>query len=298
MGTAILRIQVGLVGDNMKIQLLTTILVFVAILAGVSSLAYAASSTVTTILAAEDTYVDSAKPSTNFGGNVTTWVRGGSPTRRALLRFNLSGIPANAQISSAVLKLAVSSDGSSVAGNVRAVTGNWAQNTVTYSTAPQVGALIASLPNPASPGSTVSLNLTSYVTGKSTVSLYIVSASTDGVVYYTREKSSALAPRLIVTWSTSPAYTPTRTLARTSTPTRTPARTPTPTVTLARTSTPASSRTSTPPVTATPSAARTAAPTRTFTPAPSPTASSQPGGSLTLPLRLAFYYPWFPEAWT
>ena len=37
----------------------------------------------------------------------------------------------------------------------------------------------------------------------------------------------------------------------------------------------------------------TVAPTPVPTPAPTPV----PGGSLTLPVRAAFYYPWFPEAW-
>ncbi len=41
-----------------------------------------------------------------------------------------------------------------------------------------------------------------------------------------------------------------------------------------------------------------ATPTATSITMPSPSPTSAPLPSLTLPLRLAFYYPWFPEAWT
>lgn len=345
----------------MKTRLFAAALIFILFVTGNHPTAQAAGSTVTTIYSSEDTYVDNAKPTTNFGSIVTMWIRGNTPTRRGLLRFNLSAIPANAQISSAVLKLFVSSDGSPVAGNVYSVNGSWTESTVTYSTAPQVGGLIAALPNPATPSSSVSINLTSSVIGKSSVAFYITTSNSDGVVYYTHEKGSAQAPRLTITWTTgtTPTQTPTgistATQTRTSTPTRTSTstRTNTPnplatnTPTLTRTSTPTgtntstrtdtptplatntptqtrtstptgtststSTNTSTPLATNTPTQTRTSTPTgtntststNTSTPTASPTTSpftATPtplsGGSLTLPLRLAFYYPWFPEAWT
>lgn len=51
--------------------------------------------------------------------------------------------------------------------------------------------------------------------------------------------------------------------------------------------TPTATATSTPPP-----------PTATATSTPSPTATSTPGAGLTFPIRAAFYYPWFPEAWS
>jgi hypothetical protein len=45
-----------------------------------------------------------------------------------------------------------------------------------------------------------------------------------------------------------------------------------------------------PPPTPTPTLAPTPTP-------PPPTPSPTPPGSLTFPIRAAFYYPWFPEAW-
>jgi hypothetical protein len=93
------------------------------------------------------------------------------------------------------------------------------------------------------------------------------------------------------TGAVPPAATQTRTATRT--PTRTPTRTATRTPT--RTATPAA-RTPT----AVPSRTNTPVPPAN-TPPPVATATATPGGapdSLALPIRAAFVYPWFPEAWT
>lgn len=74
----------------------------------------------------------------------------------------------------------------------------------------------------------------------------------------------------------------------TASATSTPAPTPTPTPIATLPATPAPTATPTPAPTATP----TPAPTATPTPAPSAT-DRQP----SFPIRAAFYYPWFPEAW-
>jgi len=162
----------------MKIKLFSAVLILIVFVASNSSFVHASNSTVITVTAvssSEDSYVDSAQPTANFGGVVTMLIRSKTSTQRGLLRFNLSAIRANAQISSAILKLSVSSDGSSVAGNVNTVIGSWAENTVTYSTAPSVGSLLAALPNPASPSSSISVDLTSSIIGKSIVDFYITS---------------------------------------------------------------------------------------------------------------------------
>jgi hypothetical protein len=206
--------------ETMKTKLIATVLILIVFVTSNSSFAHAANSTVTTVTAvssSEDSYVDSAQPTANFGGVVTMLIRSKTSTQRGLLRFNLSAIPANAQISSAILKLSVSSDGSSVAGNVNTVIGSWAENTVTYSTAPQVGAFIAALPNPASPSSSISVDLTSSIIGKSIADFYILSSNGDGVRYYTREKSATQSPQLIITWTVNSTLTPTAALTKTST---------------------------------------------------------------------------------
>jgi hypothetical protein len=216
----------------MKTKLFVAFLIFIVVVTNVSSFARAASSSITTVISSEDSYVDSAQPAANFGGVVTMLIRSNNTaTQRGLLRFNLSTIPANAQISSAILKLSVSTDGSPLAGNVSTVIGPWAENTVTSSTAPQVGALIATLPNPASPSSSISIDLTSYIIGKSTADFYITSSNGDGVKYYTHEKSPIKAPQLVITWTVNPTVTSTAVLIQTSTPTSTGMVTPTQTPT-------------------------------------------------------------------
>ena len=209
----------------MKTKLFTTVLILIVFVTNISSFAHAASSTNTTVISSEDSYVDSAQPTANFGGVVTMLIRSNTSTQRGLLRFNLSTIPANAQISSAILKLSVSTDGSPVAGNINMVIGSWTENTVTYLTAPQVGALIQALPNPASPSSSISIDLTSYVIGKSIVDFYITSPNGDGVKYYTHEKSTTKAPQLVITWTVDPTLTSTAVSMQTSTPTQMPTNT-------------------------------------------------------------------------
>src|SRR5512140_705191 len=251
----------------MKIKTLTTTILILVFMASMPQFAHAAPSTVTSLIPTADTYVDSSKPTTNFGSGTLMWIDASSPTRRALLRFSLSSIPAGSTINSAVLKLYVTADGSSVAGSVKTVGSSWSESSVTYSTAPAVGSTIASIAGRAAPGATLAVDITSYVVGKSTVNLYLTTSSTDGVQYYSREKGGSLAPRLVVTWS--PAATAT----------------PGPTSTVAPTLTP--TKTATPPPTGTP------APTSS----PTPTSTGPAPASLALPLRLAFYDDSYPESW-
>ena len=61
----------------MKTKSIAAILFVIFFLISMAPAARAASSTVTTISASADTYVDSAKPTANFGGIATMWIRGG-----------------------------------------------------------------------------------------------------------------------------------------------------------------------------------------------------------------------------
>jgi hypothetical protein len=100
--------------------------------------------------------------------------------------------------------------------------------------------------------------------------------------------------QLIALKAANGAPSPTPTVLITFTPTTTPTSTATSTSTPTPTATLPVTLTSTPTPTATPTVTSTSSSTQTPSPSPTPT----PGESLTLPLRLAFYYPWFPEAWT
>ncbi|HEY3342273.1 MAG TPA: DNRLRE domain-containing protein [Anaerolineae bacterium] len=201
----------------------------------------------------EDTYVDSGRPSTNFGNAVSAQTHNSAPVRNGLLRFDLSSIPVQAEISSAVLQISISSDGSATAGNVQEVLGTWTELGTSYANAPGVGAVIGSLPNPATRNTSIALDVSAAVTGKRVVDLYITTTSGDGITYYTHEKSGgALAPKLFIDWTLDPIYLPTATPTATATFTPLPSSTPTITATATQTLTPGPSNT--PTLTRTPSA--------------------------------------------
>ena len=93
-----------------------------------------------------DTFVSANKSTTNYGGNASLVVQasGGGNT---FIQFNLASIPSNvaaSQLNKATLRLFVS--GLTTAGNfdVYLINGTWSENTVTYSSAPPLGALVNS----------------------------------------------------------------------------------------------------------------------------------------------------------
>ncbi|HEY3311331.1 MAG TPA: DNRLRE domain-containing protein [Anaerolineales bacterium] len=201
----------------------------------------------------EDTYVDSGRPSLNFGKLVSAQTHNTAPVRNGLLRFELSSIPVQAVISSAVLQISLSSDGSAVAGNVHEVLGAWSELSVTYTNAPAVGALIGALPDPATRNTSISMDVSAVVTGRQgqAVDFYITTQNGDGITYYTHEKSGGtLAPKLFINWTLDPIYLPTVTPTLTATFTPLPSSTPTITATATQTLTPGPSKTPTYPPTA------------------------------------------------
>lgn len=188
----------------------------------------AASNTVT-LTPTADTYVDSANPSTNYGTDVTIRLRGAnSPFRNGLIHFDLSSVPAGSTVTQASLTLSVSSDGSATGGTLSQVNGSWTETGVTYNTAPAVGAFITNLASPATPNTTTTTDVTAAVVGHSSVDWYMTTPSSDGVIYYSKEKSASLSPQLIVTYAAGATVTPTPVPTSIPTPTSAPTPTPTP----------------------------------------------------------------------
>lgn len=92
---------------------------------------------------AGDAYVNSAYPSTNFGGLTNLYVGSGGT---ALIQFDLSSLPAGttaSQIGKATLKLYVNRVNSSGTVTVLPITSTWSESSVTYSTIPTLGSAIA-----------------------------------------------------------------------------------------------------------------------------------------------------------
>ena len=162
-------------------------------------------SAVTTVhLPQADARVASRDPGANFGTARELRARGGSNIVRSYLTFSVGGV--GAPITSATLRLVVTS-ASVNGGNVHAVGDtSWGERTITYRNAPSVGAAVASMPSPATTGSTVEVDVKAVVTGPGTYSFAIVSANSDDVGLSSREGGHP--PQLIVETSGGSDPTP------------------------------------------------------------------------------------------
>lgn len=92
---------------------------------------------------AQDTFVSVANPTSNYGSNTSLAVQSGTNT---LISFNLSSIPSGvtaAMLNKATLRLFVSGLNHSGSFDVYLVNGSWGENSVTYGSAPALGALVA-----------------------------------------------------------------------------------------------------------------------------------------------------------
>jgi len=271
----------------------------------------AAAATVVTLHPAVDTYVDQDNPNANYP--ISTQLRVARVTefltlRRSYLRFDLGGVPANAVVSGAELRLYLrSATGAVVTLGVYPVNASWSVSSISWNNQPAVGSVRASTAVGTTVGWrswTVTTLVQEWITGASTnygISVRGPEASSSEWDKSFDSAQGTNSPELIITYDVPPptaTRTPTRTTTRTRTPTRSPSRTPTatatatasPTATPSRSSTPAPTPTGTLPptftATATASATRTPTatasstgtptPTRTHTPTLTPTVTSSP----------------------
>jgi hypothetical protein len=197
-------------------------------LATVSSQANNQLSITTANAGGEDTHIQIANPTTNYGQAAYLEVDNDT-VKRGLSRFNITGLPAGSVVSDATLRLYVF-DYSPTAGVISAVSDSWSESTTTWSNAPAIGATIASLTNPATVGTWVQANVTAAVTGNGTVNFYITSANSNGVDYHSGE-NAVNPPTLVITYTSSGNPTATFTPSPTSPPGPTSTPTPLPTST-------------------------------------------------------------------
>jgi hypothetical protein len=246
-----------------------------------------------------DAYVVQNKASSNYGTAVTLRADS-SPITRSYLRFAVTGLN-GASIQSAKLRLWANST-NNVGYVVRALADNtWAESKITYQNAPAPGAIINSAKAFAS-GAWIEVDVSSYVKSAATYNMVLTTTSTTNISLCSRE-SGGYAPQLVLTLVSSPTATATQGGTSTSAPTQTPTSAPDSTATSLPTNTPTTALTSTstsfPTDTPTSVATSTATslPTQTATTQPTATATAQADWQPTFPIRAAFYYPWFPEAW-
>ncbi len=176
-----------------------------------------------TVHPTEDTYVNSTRPNTNYGKATTLQADMQPSIKRALIRFSVTGIPSNATVESATLRLFVV-DKSNQSGSIQRVNDSWSEATTTWSNAPAVGQQIAKIGDAAQDNSWKEASVLPAVTGNGRVDFYIITGSTDSVDYASRENTQ-FQPALVLSWSVptdapspTPQATPGLTVGGTPTP--------------------------------------------------------------------------------
>jgi hypothetical protein len=156
--------------------------------------------------ASEDTMVDSDAPDEVLGMVEILAIEqdDAGDERRALVRFEVSGLPTDAPVTSATLRLTLI-EASVQIGLVNLVDGPWTEVTTTWSTAPAVGAPVAPLAG-TEEGTQVDVDVTPVVTGDGTYDFYLTLSSPDGLEFASRE-AAAGGPALLLTVGQSGAAT-------------------------------------------------------------------------------------------
>ena len=135
---------------------------------------------------AEDAYVDETKPTTNLGSR--TEIRtDASPKQRSFLRFKVTDI---GTMTPRLLSLRVHASSALAAGfEVRTVSGDWSESTLTHATAPQPGNVLA-VSGPVAAGSWVEVPLRGFVRGEGTYDLALTPLSNTGLRLDARESGT------------------------------------------------------------------------------------------------------------
>ncbi|HEX6131896.1 MAG TPA: DNRLRE domain-containing protein, partial [Actinomycetota bacterium] len=143
-----------------------------------------------------DTYVSQANPTANFGG-AKRFAVDASPQEHALLRFAVTGVGA-APVVGATLRL-YNTNGSSMGGSVFPVADtSWNESTVTWNTAPPAGPAPAGSLGAVTAGTWYEVDVSSIVTGDGVYSMRLITTSSNGADYTSREGASGFAPELVV----------------------------------------------------------------------------------------------------
>jgi hypothetical protein len=126
-------------------------------------LMFTATVTFAQVTPSDDSYVNSAAPTTNYGTATTLDLSSAADT--AFIRFDLTAVPTGytgASIAKATLKLYVNTVTTAGSFNVDLVNGTWTEKTIKYSNQPALGAtIVASVPlTAASKGTYVEVDIT------------------------------------------------------------------------------------------------------------------------------------------
>ena len=266
----------GVAGRALGCAVAALLLLAVAVAASPTT----ASGTTLTLTAAADAYVRSDLPNTNYGKSTQLASNGSSTdTKISYLRFEVSGL--SGPPVSATLSYYSQSTGSTRTA-VRLVTGDWSEDTLTYTNKPAYGSIVSTT-GALTAGTRASADVSSVVTGNGSYSFALTTTATAS--RYADSREAANPPQLILTQNdvtptpveTSASPTPSATQSTTPSDPATPTSTATSTTSATATqSTATATPTSTATTTGTPTATATGTPTATATGTPTATATGTP----------------------
>jgi PKD repeat protein len=178
---------------------------------------------VLTLAPAADAHAKSSSPTKNYGTETTIRVRAPSATGadgyRAFIRFDVSGVAGRA-VTSAKLRL-FATDGGPHGGTVHPITTAWTETGLTWNNSPALQPAIGSI---GAVGTNVWVEFTlpiGNITGDGPIAFGIAGATTNSVIYTSRE--GANTPQLILNIGTGGGPPPAPTAAFTVTPSSGPA---------------------------------------------------------------------------
>ncbi len=152
--------------------------------------------TTITLTPIADTYVRADTPASSSGTS-TTLIADGSPVKRTLLKFNISGV-AGRPVLRAVLRMWCI-DPSSLGGTVHGVPDTTWTEAVTWNSAPAASASAVASQGAVTPGAWYEWDVTPIVSGDGLLAMDLTSTNSNGAYYSSRQATEAQRPQLVVT---------------------------------------------------------------------------------------------------
>jgi hypothetical protein len=141
-----------------------------------------------------DTYVNASFPDTNYG-SATVFRALSSPDLHGLLRFTVQGL-AGYPVMHAHLLVYANTNSSAGISALAVADNTWNETSVTYNTAPALGAVLGSSTSYAS-GTWVSIDVSSYITGEGTYSFGISTPGSTTLSFAAKESGANVAQLVV-----------------------------------------------------------------------------------------------------
>ncbi|MFQ5604354.1 MAG: IPT/TIG domain-containing protein, partial [bacterium] len=154
-----------------------------------------------TFLSSDDAYVRSSRPTENFGGDVELKVRTTSVNRDSYLKFNVTGL--SGAVQSARVRMQVmnaSVDGGSiysVSNNYKGTATPWDESGLVWNNAPEITGVPLHSAGQVNLNQIVEFDVTAAILGNGTYSFAVKNASSDIVIYSSKEGPTA--PEMVIT---------------------------------------------------------------------------------------------------